>query len=68
MAVWVNLRWVAPQDKSRTDFCGEKNLNLHAEEPPIGLIVIDHLQLMRSSKSLKTEIWKKVLFAENSNI
>lgn len=44
----LECRCVAARDNSRTKSCGEQSLESREEEPPLGLIVVDYLQLMRS--------------------
>lgn len=46
----LECRCVAALDNSRTKSCGEQNLESREGEPPLGLIVVDYLQLMRSVK------------------
>lgn len=46
----LECRCVAARANSRTKSCGEQNLASREGEPPLGLIVVDYLQLMRSVK------------------
>ena len=49
----LESRCVAAQVNLRTKSCQERKLDSRDGEPPLGLIVIDYLQLMRSSKKLE---------------
>ncbi len=46
----LESRCVAAQANSRTKSCKKRSLDSRDGEPPLGLIVIDYLQLMRSAK------------------
>ncbi len=49
----LESRCVAAQANSRTKPYKERSLNSRDGEPPLGLIVIDYLQLMRSTKKFE---------------
>lgn len=46
----LECRCVAARANPRTKSCGEQNLASREEEPPLGLIIIDYLQLMRGAR------------------
>ena len=50
----LESRCVAAQANLRTKSCQERKLDSCDGEPPLGLIVIDYLQLMRSSKKFES--------------
>ena len=50
----LESRCVAAQANLRTKSCQERKLDSRYGEPPLGLIVIDYLQLMRSSKKFES--------------
>ena len=50
----LESRCVAAQVNLRTKSCQERKLDSRDGEPPLGLIVIDYLQLMRSSKKFES--------------
>ena len=50
----LESRCVAAQANLRTKSCQERNFDSRDGEPPLGLIVIDYLQLMRSSKKFES--------------
>lgn len=50
----LESRCVAAQANLCTKSCQERNLDSRDGEPPLGLIVIDYLQLMRSSKKFES--------------